>query len=137
MAKPVLSHAKKFDPFQREDYPVLDLEVVKRLREISAQTDPDLLADLKKMFVVGFEANLVQLRFYIRKMDFLKIRDISHSMKSTCSTLGLMRLYSLLSQIEKEAESKKKGMIPVLAEYLGPEHAVALRALEKNFGTKS
>lgn len=136
MAKPVLSHVKKFDPFQREDFPVLDLDVVEKLREISAQTDPDLLADLHKMFVVGFEANLVQLRFYIRKMDFLKIRDTAHSMKSTCSTLGLMRLCSLLAQIEKEAENKKQGMIPALAEHLGPEHAAALRALEKNFSTK-
>ncbi|HAZ13467.1 MAG: hypothetical protein A2X86_13135 [Bdellovibrionales bacterium GWA2_49_15] len=85
----------------------LDQSALDKLKEMEAAGDTNLIKDLVEMFLKTAQLNISKLEKAVQAKDFKEITYTAHSMKSSCATLGLLKLSALLNQIEETARKEE------------------------------
>ena len=81
--------------------PVLDMNVVKSLKELGGEDDPNLFRELVELFLTDARANVEKLTEALEQEDPTAMQRVAHTMKSSAANVGAMRMSRLCSEIEK------------------------------------
>jgi HPt (histidine-containing phosphotransfer) domain-containing protein len=80
-------------------YPDKDA-VEEKLKELEEIGDPDLVADLFRLYFEAIEDKKNQLKVALVEGKFDKIYAVAHALKSTCGNLGSQILFKKLVGLE-------------------------------------
>jgi signal transduction histidine kinase/CheY-like chemotaxis protein len=83
--------------------PFIDLAYLKSL----SKGDEEFEKNMVRSFSQQVPEELNDLKMAIGQKDYVRVRAIAHTMKSTVSFLGLQKLAPLLQQLEQDAENKR------------------------------
>lgn len=95
--------------------PFLDENSLFELMKLEGMSEDNFLAELYKLFEASTPAILSKIEDGYKNSDILLIEQQAHSLKSSCSSLGMLRLYEQCSYLEKNAavvvEEQKEDII--------------------------
>jgi CheY-like chemotaxis protein len=84
------------------------------LRMLADDENPELLADIIDTYLVNAQLQLTELRQAMQVDDFVLVRQVSHSLKSSSAYVGATGLSSLLRALESAASSGEKVTVAEL-----------------------
>jgi HPt (histidine-containing phosphotransfer) domain-containing protein len=85
------------DPQQDQ---ILDQDVVRALKELGGDEEPELFAELVTMFLDDTPGRLASLMEALEHGDAGTVERTAHALKSSCGNLGARRLAALCFEIE-------------------------------------
>ncbi len=113
----------------------LDQSVLAGLRELGG---PDLLEELRELFVEGVPPQLEALREAIRSGDAPSAQRVAHALKGSCGNIGALRMFTICAELEDVGHSGELESASVLIERLEAELRRVRAALEaeteRNYG---
>lgn len=98
--------------------PLLDEEIIVELREVMEEE----FADLLQSFLNDLPLQLDLLQAVIAKGDVDQLYQIAHKLKSSCGSMGALRLAELVRRLEQAGRSK---MLADARELLQQTRAIA------------
>jgi HPt (histidine-containing phosphotransfer) domain-containing protein len=101
--------------------PAIDERILEKLYELQDDADPDLVADLIRMFFALTPTRISRLRDALQSGDTRQLEREAHDLKSSAANLGATTLSSVASDLEKLG---RKGSVD------GGREALAKLALE-------
>ncbi len=110
--------------------PPLDAAVLETLRSLQEEGEPDILAELARMFLDDAALRLEELRRAIGEADAGKVRGVSHALKGSSGNMGATRVSEACADLEEAGESGDLAEAPRLLERLEEELGLARPALE-------
>ena len=84
-----------------EDAPAIDDDVLASLRQLRTDDEPNLAAEMARLFMEEAPPLLAAMREAVRTGDHGALRATAHTMKGSCSSLGARRLSALSLELEK------------------------------------
>jgi len=106
---------------QRENAPILDLDVIASLRELGGEDDPGLLLELVGLFLTDAPTYVSEIVTGFEGSDLARVQRASHTLKSSSANMGAMGLSGLARTIEGVA---KTADMELLRELQGELQAV-------------
>ncbi len=82
---------------------ILDMKTVQMVRSLQTEDDQNLFAVAVNLFLETTAEKLEILAQAFEEKDSAQISAVSHSLKSSCSSLGAMKLHQLFAEIEQQA----------------------------------
>jgi two-component system sensor histidine kinase/response regulator len=86
--------------------PVLDATVIASLRELGGSDDPELLAELVRLFLADVPERLRLLGEAVERSDPRILEREAHALKSSAANLGALGLSALFREIESAGRAK-------------------------------
>lgn len=108
--------------------PLLDAEIIAELREIMEEGFTGLMT----MFLDDAPLQLDRLRIAVTQKDAEAVYQIAHRLKSSCGSLGALRLAEIIRRLEQAGRQKTlDGTMELLqcAQIIAGETCASLRAL--------
>jgi HPt (histidine-containing phosphotransfer) domain-containing protein len=102
---------------------VLDPVIIDSLRQLTPPGEPDVLAEVLRMFLDEVPRRIDRLRAAWSAGDVTEVHRAAHSLKGSAGNIGAHALYAVCQQLDERA--KAGGLA-------GHEHLVA--ALGEEFG---
>jgi response regulator RpfG family c-di-GMP phosphodiesterase len=99
----------------------LDTEVVARLRELAAATDPSLLTQIFESFLSDGETRLRVLRAALDANDAHAVHQAAHALKGASSNVGARGVAEVSQQLQALGEAGSLQGVAVLLDRLGTE----------------
>ena len=96
-------------PFHVEETLLFDPVAIEKLREVGGDQDQGFVAEMALLFLEESGRMLAELRGACDGGDFKKVAQLSHSLKSSSATLGLMGLRNACVSLELNALDSKAG----------------------------
>lgn len=97
--------------------PVLDVQVLHRLRALQAEGEPDIVAELVGDFLEAAPPRLERMRAQLAAGDVQGLEFAVHGLVGNSGALGLMRLHGHAKALEELARTGSlTGAAPLLAE---------------------
>ncbi len=118
------------DPADPSEDPI-DREVLDSLRELGAEDDPELLAELLDSFLVNTDLRMERLRAAVEQGDAEMLYRAAHSLKGSSGNFGAVNLGALCQQLEEiitrdGARAACERLPQIEAEYERVKHALAV-----------
>lgn len=85
------------------DFPTLDAERVDMLRELCADAGPEMLREMLGSWVTEAKRYLATARSAVSSADAVLLRTTAHSLKGSCSNIGIVRLAELSRLLEGQS----------------------------------
>jgi CheY-like chemotaxis protein len=92
------------DPEESDDT-VLDKGVIAQLRELNEEGDSDIVAEMMSIFLEDAPPRMNGMHDSYSQKDAMKLREYSHSLKGSLTTLGATRLATICIEIEDKARA--------------------------------
>ncbi len=108
--------------------PLLDAEIIAELREVMEEG----FTDLVMMFLNDLPLQLDQLNLAIAQSNAENLYQIAHRLKSSCGSLGALRLAERIQQLEQAGRQKTLDNTADLLQHtqmIAGETCTRLRAL--------
>jgi CheY-like chemotaxis protein len=100
---------------------VLDHEVLRGLRELQGEEEPDLLVELVEDFFEDAASRLKELREAVNKGKAAAIERSAHALKGSSGSLGARRMAEICSELQELGATGDITRIPALLECLEGE----------------
>jgi PAS domain S-box-containing protein len=101
--------------------PILNADVIGRLRELQAATDPSLMSQIFASFISDGTERVRILKNSIQEHDAEAVRKTAHALKGACNTIGAQRMADIAHQLEATASTAKRLVLAELAEQVENE----------------
>jgi signal transduction histidine kinase/DNA-binding NarL/FixJ family response regulator len=88
-----------------EDAPAIDRDVLSALEEIGAADEPDLAAEMTRLFIEEAPPLLAAMREAVRNGDHGRLQAAAHALKGSGSSLGACRLSALSLELEQQGRA--------------------------------
>lgn len=96
--------------------PTLDLERIAMLRELCAEADPTMLAEMFTSWTRESAERLAAMQTAIVRSDAGALKSAAHALKGSCANLGVTRLAEMSRLVEKNSAATDLGeVVPDLA----------------------
>lgn len=112
-----------------ESVPVLDAQVIERLRVLEEFDTPGFLAELAQMFLADGPGRIAAVHAGVDGADGDAIHRAGHAMKGSCSTMGATRLAAIAEAIETAGVEGDIARAADLVESLEEEYRLFAQAL--------
>jgi signal transduction histidine kinase/CheY-like chemotaxis protein len=89
-----------------EDARAIDDDVLASLRQLGADDEPNLAAEMGRLFMEEAPPLLAAMREAVRTGDHGALRATAHTMKGSCSSLGARRLSALSLELERQGRAQ-------------------------------
>ncbi len=114
----ILGRNSRMSDADLKQLPLLDEEIIVELREVMEEE----FADLLQNFLNDLPLQLDLLQAVIAKGDADQLYQIAHKLKSSCGSMGALRLAELVRRLEQAGRSK---MLADAREWLQQTQAIA------------
>ena len=85
----------------------IDKEAIRSLQQTADMGDPELIPDLIDLFQQGFTRKITDMKKALDEKDDRKLMFSSHSLKSSCRTLGSPTMAEACARIEATSRAAK------------------------------
>jgi HPt (histidine-containing phosphotransfer) domain-containing protein len=99
---------------RRFEAPVLDRNVLGRIRELGGADKPDLLPRVLKLFLHDVPRHLDAIQRAWHRRDAPQIASCAHALKSSSAHTGAMRLSAVCAALESDARTGELGRTEAL-----------------------
>ena len=82
------------------DQPVLDQVVIDALRRLTPAGEPDVLAEVLRLFLDEVPPRMVRLRNAWQSGNIEEMHRAAHSLKGSAGNIGARRLYDVCSRLD-------------------------------------
>ena len=86
-----------------EEPVILDQAVISGLRKLTPPGDPDVLAEVLKLFLEEVPPRITRLRNAWQAGNIEEVHRAAHSLKGSAGNIGALRLYAVCSQLDEKA----------------------------------
>jgi HPt (histidine-containing phosphotransfer) domain-containing protein len=84
--------------------PIFDPEAIEKLRKVAGDQGSAFILEMAQLFIDETAKSVDELRKGCERADWKQVTRLSHSMKSSAATLGLMRLSSACKALEQDTK---------------------------------
>ncbi len=113
------------------EIPVLDISVMAAIRALGDPGEPDVYAEVARLFLVDVPIHLSSLAAAIARADADSVWQIAHRLRGSALELGAVRMAPLCAAIEHAARAGSLEHASAQAESLEREFAAARLELEQ------
>jgi HPt (histidine-containing phosphotransfer) domain-containing protein len=113
------------------DLPVLDVSVMTAIRSLGALDEPDVYAEVARLFLIDVPVHLSALAAAIAAADSDSVWRIAHRLRGSVLEMGVVRMAPLCSEIEHAARAGLLTDAADQAECLNREFAAARAAMHR------
>jgi len=85
--------------------PALDPAVIETLRQLTAPGEPDVLAEVLKLFLDEAPTRIAKLRNAWEARDIQLVQRLAHSLKGSAGNIGATRLFEICKQLDSSGRS--------------------------------
>jgi CheY-like chemotaxis protein len=112
---------------------ILNADVIGRLRELQAATDPSLMSQIFASFISDGTERIRILRNAIVDHDAEAVRKTAHALKGACNTIGAQRMADIALRLETmgAASTAETPALAALAEQIENEFELVKMELAK------
>jgi len=110
---------------------LLDPQALQRLRELDPNGASKLLVRVVAVFGASVERLIPQLHSAQAAGDAATVRLVAHTLKSSASSVGAVRLSQLCADMEAAAKQGRTAELPEAIAALSTEITAVLKALER------
>lgn len=112
--------------------PVLDPQVIENLRQLTADGEPDVLAEVLQLFLQDVPRRIAKLRAACAAGDAVEVYKAAHSLKGSAGNIGAQTLFALCRQLDDKGRAGDLTDAAQLVDTLDREFArveVAIRGI--------
>ena len=80
--------------------PVLDPTVIETLRQLTVPGEPDVLAEVLKLFLEEAPTRIAKLRNAWETRDIQSVQRLAHSLKGSAGNIGATTLFEICKQLD-------------------------------------
>jgi two-component system, sensor histidine kinase and response regulator len=84
--------------------PVLDPAVIDGLRQLNIPGEPDVLAEVLKMFLQEVPPRIERLRNAFAAGDIQEVHRIAHSLKGSAGNIGARSMFGVSKQLDESPD---------------------------------
>lgn len=117
-------------PVFAPDSSILDVSVMAAIRSLGAPDEPDVYAQVVRLFLVDVPINLSALGAAIAAADSDAVWRIAHRLRGSTLEMGVVRMAPLCAEIENAARAGSLDQAAARADSLDREFAAARAAME-------
>ena len=128
-AEPPPSSVRRLPPTPSSRPAPLDLEAIGKLRDLSSDGDPDLVAEVIGLFLQEAPRRVAVLRAAAARGDTKELRDVAHALKGSAGQLGARGVQMVAGRIEDLGRSGITAGAVALVEGLDAEFQRARTAM--------
>ena len=110
---------------------VLDVSVMATIRSLGAPGEPDVFAEVARLFLADVPIQLSALRAAIAADSAESVKQIAHRLRGSALEMGALRMAPLCAAIEHAARAGSLEHAAVQADSLDREFAAVRVALEQ------
>ena len=117
-----------------EEPVILDQAVISGLRKLTPPGEPDVLAEVLKLFLEEVPPRIARLRNAWQAGNIQEVHRAAHSLKGSAGNIGARRLFEVCRQLD---DISKSGDLPAAAPFvdaLGVEFGKVESAIRKLIG---
>ncbi len=103
------------------DQPVLDQAVISGLRTLTPPGEPDVLAEVLRLFLDEVPPRMARLRNAWESGDIEEMHRAAHSLKGSAGNIGAKRLYEVCSKLDALGKAGDLASAAPLVDALGVE----------------
>ena len=85
--------------------PVLDPLVLENLRQLTADGEPDVLAEVLQLFLEDVPRRIAKLRAGCAAGDAVEVYTTAHSLKGSAGNIGAQTLFAVCRQLDDKARA--------------------------------
>jgi len=101
--------------------PVLDPAVLNTLRQLSSPGEPDVLAEVLKLFLAEVPPRIVRLRIAYAAQNIEEVHRSAHSLKGSAGNVGAQRMFDICKRLDEIGKSGDLRGAGSLVDALGAE----------------
>lgn len=101
--------------------PVLDPAVLSTLRQLTAPGEPDVLAEVLKLFLDEVPPRIERLRNAWATSNIQEVHRVAHSLKGSAGNIGARTMSEVCGQLEAGGKSGNVQGLGTLVDALGVE----------------
>lgn len=116
------------------DPDVLDPVVIETLRQLTPPGEPDVLAEVLKLFMDEVPRRIHRVRQALDAGDATAVQRAAHSLKGSAGNIGAHRLYEISRQLDDTAKARDLAALAPLVGTLGAEYAKVEAEIQKMLG---
>jgi CheY-like chemotaxis protein len=109
-------------------------ETITALKEMHGVGEPDLLAQVTKLFLTDLEKCFPRMAEALGRDDMHLLEDETHRLKSTSAALGAVRMAELCARVEVAAREGRNAEVRGIFDKLEVERQSVERALKQETG---
>jgi HPt (histidine-containing phosphotransfer) domain-containing protein len=110
---------------------VLDVSVVAAIRALGGPDEPDVFAEVARLFLEDVPIHLAALADAIKAQRSDLVTQIAHRLRGGALEMGAVRMAPLCLAIERAARIEQLDRAPAMAECLRREFIAARSAIEE------
>lgn len=96
--------------------PIINREIWEQLRALETADNPGFFVALLETFLSSIPRGLTELERAAASGDFRALSQVSHSLKSSCTSIGALQAAAKLETIEHVSRSQSPSVSPQLIE---------------------
>jgi HPt (histidine-containing phosphotransfer) domain-containing protein len=105
------------------DQPVLDPAVISGLRQLTPPGEPDVLAEVLRLFLDEVPPRIARLRNAWTSGNIEEMHRLAHSLKGSAGNIGASRLYDVCSRLDAMGKAGDIVAAATMVDALGVEYA--------------
>lgn len=112
--------------------PVLDPQIIENLRQLTADGEPDVLAEVLQLFLQDVPRRIAKLRAACAAGDAVEVYKAAHSLKGSAGNIGAQTLFAVCRQLDDKGRAGDLTDAAQLVDTLDREFArveVAIRGI--------
>ncbi|HUQ86982.1 MAG TPA: Hpt domain-containing protein [Vicinamibacterales bacterium] len=117
-----------------DEHAVLDQAVVEGLRRLTPPGEPDVLAEVLKLFLEEVPPRIARLRNALAAGNIQDVQRAAHSLKGSAGNIGARRLFEVCRQLDEISRSGELTTAPWLVEALGLEFGKVASEIHRLIG---
>ena len=104
-----------------EDPVILDQAVISGLRKLTLPGEPDVLAEVLKLFLEEVPPRIARLRNAWQAGNIQEVHRAAHSLKGSAGNIGARRLFEVCRQLDDISKSGDPASAAPLVDAVGVE----------------
>ena len=100
---------------------VLDPAVIDTLRQLTPPGEPDVLAEVLRLFLEEAPPRIARLRNAWASGNIEDVHRAAHSLKGSAGNIGARRLYDVCRRLDEQGRSDDRSGVSQLVDELGVE----------------
>ena len=104
-----------------EEPVILDQAVISGLRKLTPPGEPDVLAEVLKLFLEEVPPRIARLRNAWQAGNIQEVHRAAHSLKGSAGNIGARRLYDACSRLDERGKAGDLAAVAPLVDAVGVE----------------